>query len=436
MAEFVSAAGKSRTASRPVPPVRAPASAAQLRVRQLMEARPEATRDAERQRLLATSPRMQELGARGDRLNAGRANRTGLPDALKADIETRSGHGLDDVRVHYNSAAPARLAALAYTRGSEIHVGPGQESQLPHEAWHVVQQKQGRVRATRSVNGLPVNDDARLEDEADSYAAGPVAAKPGDAEESDVVQRFDVAAYIKAYGIPALVALVGIGLATYYLKGWFAEAPEKAQDKAMLEQERDNSTDPVLIKILNEVLAAHADPAVGVTYGHSSQKSHAGRRGDTRDDAHDVVIDQKQITDPTQRESYVVHELTHVTSDRKYGINAEPDIVAHNMKSLALGVTDTAFRKTVLAGIETQVDLDQGIFGNKLYEHLKTRLARASVVGQEFDTVLSELFYYLSKVGTVPQKATQSFADIRKAADAAYEARNNDTLFEDEWNAL
>ena len=38
--------------------------------------------------------------------------------------------------------------AHAYTQGSEIHLGAGQERHLPHEAWHVVQQAQGRVRPT------------------------------------------------------------------------------------------------------------------------------------------------------------------------------------------------------------------------------------------------------------------------------------------------
>src|SRR5690606_29213903 len=38
--------------------------------------------------------------------------------------------------------------------------------------WHVVQQKQGRVRATRQLQaGVPVNDDAGLEREADVMGA-------------------------------------------------------------------------------------------------------------------------------------------------------------------------------------------------------------------------------------------------------------------------
>lgn len=95
-------------------------------------------------------------------------NQTGLPDALKQGVESLSGMSLDDVRVHRNSGKPAQMAAHAYAQGSDIHLAPGQDHHLPHEAWHVVQQKQGRVKATMQLaSGVAVNDDAGLEHEAD-----------------------------------------------------------------------------------------------------------------------------------------------------------------------------------------------------------------------------------------------------------------------------
>jgi hypothetical protein len=100
-----------------------------------------------------------------------RKNVTGLPDALKAGVEALSGVALDEVRVHYNSAKPAAVAAHAYAQGTEIHVGPGQEKHLPHEAWHVVQQQQGRVKPTVQVSGVAVNDDVSLEREADQMGS-------------------------------------------------------------------------------------------------------------------------------------------------------------------------------------------------------------------------------------------------------------------------
>ncbi|WP_186061127.1 eCIS core domain-containing protein [Burkholderia gladioli] len=95
------------------------------------------------------------------------ANRTGLPDRLKAGIESLSGYSLDKVKVSYNSSRPAQLMAHAYARGHEIHIAPGKQAHLPHEAWHLVQQAQGRVANTTQAAGLPVNDDDALEREAD-----------------------------------------------------------------------------------------------------------------------------------------------------------------------------------------------------------------------------------------------------------------------------
>ncbi len=102
---------------------------------------------------------------------ADQRNKTGLPDTLKAGIENLSGVSMDDVKVHYNSSRPAEAQALAYTQGTDIYVGPGQEKHLPHEAWHVVQQKQGRVQPTLRAKGVSINSDIALEREADVMSA-------------------------------------------------------------------------------------------------------------------------------------------------------------------------------------------------------------------------------------------------------------------------
>lgn len=106
--------------------------------------------------------------AQGSQSIQKKPNNTGLPDNLKAGIENLSGFSMDDVKVHYNSARPAQLQAHAYAQGTDIHLAPGQEQHLPHEAWHVVQQKQGRVKPTMQMKGTAnINDDASLENEAD-----------------------------------------------------------------------------------------------------------------------------------------------------------------------------------------------------------------------------------------------------------------------------
>lgn len=107
-------------------------------------------------------------------------NRTGLPKRLKSGIENLSGLSMDDVRVHYNSSRPAQFYALAYTQGTDIHVAPGQEKHLAHEAWHVVQQKEGRVHPTMQVEGVPINDSRILEHEADIMGSKAVQCKIAD----------------------------------------------------------------------------------------------------------------------------------------------------------------------------------------------------------------------------------------------------------------
>ncbi len=109
----------------------------------------------------------QEILEEEEPLQKKSENNTGMPDNLKAGVESLSGIDMSDVRVHYNSDKPAQVGALAYTQGTNIHVAPGQEKHLPHEAWHVVQQMQGRVKPTLQMKGeVNINDDVCLEDEA------------------------------------------------------------------------------------------------------------------------------------------------------------------------------------------------------------------------------------------------------------------------------
>lgn len=96
-----------------------------------------------------------------------KTNNIGLPNQLRSGIESLAGMRMDHVKVHYNSSKPAQLQAQAYAQGSEIYVGPGQEKHLPHEAWHLVQQAQGRVRPTMQMQAGMINDDPLLEKEAD-----------------------------------------------------------------------------------------------------------------------------------------------------------------------------------------------------------------------------------------------------------------------------
>lgn len=98
-------------------------------------------------------------------------NLTGIPTQMKLDFERRSGLSFDDVRVHYNSDKPAQLQALAYTQGTQVYVGPGQERHLKHELGHVVQQKLGMVSTNILYYGhTSVNINPQLEQQADELS--------------------------------------------------------------------------------------------------------------------------------------------------------------------------------------------------------------------------------------------------------------------------
>lgn len=97
-----------------------------------------------------------------------------LPEDVKARMELAFGADFSSVRIHEGGDASA-IGALAYTRGTDIHFAPGQyrpethsgRELLGHELAHVVQQSQGRVRATTQESGVAINDDGSLEREAD-----------------------------------------------------------------------------------------------------------------------------------------------------------------------------------------------------------------------------------------------------------------------------
>ncbi len=156
-------------------------------------------------------------------------NKTGLPDTLKTGIENLSGHSMDDVKVHFNSDKPAQLQAHAYAQGTDIHLGPGQEKHLPHEAWHVVQQKQGRVKPTLQMKaGLPVNDDAGLEKEADTM--GDKAARYANSD-SNTVTRPDTASASPETSAPTMFKPIQNPVA----QGFFMYGPRRFDTQAQVE---------------------------------------------------------------------------------------------------------------------------------------------------------------------------------------------------------
>ena len=129
-----------------------------------------------------------------DNSNSGSSNNiiqpksnSGLPSNLQSGVEKLSGQDMSNVNVNYNSDKPAQLNAHAYAQGNDIHIAPGQEKYLPHEAWHVAQQKQGRVQPTKQMKSKTnINDDPVLEKEAD--VMGTKAEKVGNEKNDSISQ--------------------------------------------------------------------------------------------------------------------------------------------------------------------------------------------------------------------------------------------------------
>jgi hypothetical protein len=134
------------------------------------------------------------------------ASHGGLPENLRSGIEALSGIDMSGVRVHRNSSKPAALQAHAYAQGLDIHLGPGQEKHLPHEAWHVVQQAQGRVAPTLNMGGTPVNDNPSLEQEADAMGSEALQRSRTDKQLGSVPSQYGASAPREASGASSLIA--------------------------------------------------------------------------------------------------------------------------------------------------------------------------------------------------------------------------------------
>lgn len=106
-----------------------------------------------------------------------------LPDPIRLPMQQVVGTDLSDVTVGESRGA-ADMGAIAYTRGKDVRFAPGQLDTtsregletLGHELTHVKQQAGGGVHATTQAKGVPVNDDAGLEAEADRVGKAAAAA--------------------------------------------------------------------------------------------------------------------------------------------------------------------------------------------------------------------------------------------------------------------
>ena len=99
-------------------------------------------------------------------------------DALKSSASQFFAHDFSDVNIVQQSTDAQNMGALAYAQGRDVHFAPGvlplqrlsrdQAMVAGHEFAHVVQQAEGRVPVTGTIQGKPLNDNKGLETEADN----------------------------------------------------------------------------------------------------------------------------------------------------------------------------------------------------------------------------------------------------------------------------
>ncbi len=104
------------------------------------------------------------------------SDNSSLDGTVQAKMENAFQEDFSDVQVTKDSDQATKMGAQAFTQGDKIHFAPGNykphtsegQELIGHELAHVVQQKQGRVKATTQAKGAPLNGDPALESEADA----------------------------------------------------------------------------------------------------------------------------------------------------------------------------------------------------------------------------------------------------------------------------
>lgn len=199
-------------------------------------------------------------------------------------------------------------------------------------------------------------------------------------------------------------------------------------DLQALEETYQTTDDPLLRRILHEVRLLSD---VEFTSVHDPEQGHAERQehGDTR--AHLINLDPR-FTDPETRQSLLLHELIHVSADRKYNVNQtgepEPALTAvvdtnapENERLQAIG-RQSQYRRELATHLASVVDGDF-VVEEKAAKLVLERIPRIQGAShREFDSVITELYYRLKKMGV--DERSDTFREIAAMTAAAYRSRH------------
>lgn len=199
-------------------------------------------------------------------------------------------------------------------------------------------------------------------------------------------------------------------------------------DLQALEDVYQETNDPLLLKVLHE---ARLLSDVEFTSVNDPEEGHAERQEQGSTLAHLINLDPR-ITDPETRQSLILHELIHVSADRKYNVNQtgepEPAITAvvnpnatEQERIRDIG-QQARYREKLATHLASVVDGDW-VVDAKAAELVRARVPRIQGAShREFDSVVTELYYRLKKMGV--DERTDTFKEVAAMTAAAYRSRH------------
>lgn len=200
------------------------------------------------------------------------------------------------------------------------------------------------------------------------------------------------------------------------------------EERAALAEVHHTTQDTLLRNIVGEATGLdHVD----FQSGPDPEKAHAARVAPDRT-RHEVNLDPDQLTTPLVRQSHLLHELIHVSADRRYNANAggdrDPALTAVVDPGQTIAEQDAEIgrqskhRYGLAESLHDGVDDDDAV-GDDVKALVKDRASRAmGHPHRELDSVSSELYYEFHRRGVDPTSHT--FAKVKALAHGTYRSRN------------
>ena len=237
-------------------------------------------------------------------------------------------------------------------------------------------------------------------------------------------------------GFAAAPLMIGLGgLAMLGGGGYLANQYRNSESRGLQQVRassgpRGSNPDPLVHRILEDVAGEENMRGVEISDERSSTPRGDSTRESQDRSRHSVRLDPT-ITDRNKRLSYLAHELTHVSADRHYTMNALEGAQFYNQDQPPEDFQGTMKdyldqRRTHLSRQLTQtrdmVDDDPHL-GQEHRDYFKQRLRYAmDSPMNENDTVLNELTLYGHLEGLPRHSPT--LQNIRNLAGAAHRHRN------------